>query len=173
MRSFWMCFWISSVPKLNLIDFYIYPGMGLVIKVDFQWKLGSVAQFNREPIKSIRLRLCLSSVRFCTYAGQSHATKATKLCYQHFGSAIKRFFLTSALSSYLVWQIISLHWTNMVVYTLQQHFAKSACDLLTEDADFGKKESSFQMKLILILNGHKNPACLHRKVDASITSLGF
>ena len=27
------------------------------------------------------------------------------------------------------------------------------CDRLTEDADFGKKKSSFQMKLILILPG--------------------
>ena len=30
-------------------------------------------------------------------------------------------------------------------------FAKWACDQLTEDADFGKKKLSFQMKLILIL----------------------
>ena len=30
-------------------------------------------------------------------------------------------------------------------------FAKWACDRLTEDADFGKKKSSFQLKLILIL----------------------
>ena len=29
--------------------------------------------------------------------------------------------------------------------------AKWACDRLTEDDDFGKKKSSFQMKLILIL----------------------
>ena len=41
----------------------------------------------------------------------------------------------------------------MVVYTLEQRFAKWACDRLTEDADFGKKKSSFQMKLILILAG--------------------
>ena len=27
----------------------------------------------------------------------------------------------------------------MVVYTLEQRFAKWACDRLTEDADFGKK----------------------------------
>ena len=33
------------------------------------------------------------------------------------------------------------------------HFAKSACDRLSEDADFGKKKSSFQLKLILILAG--------------------
>ena len=32
-------------------------------------------------------------------------------------------------------------------------FAKWACDRLTEDADYDKKESSFQMKLILILAG--------------------
>ena len=31
----------------------------------------------------------------------------------------------------------------MVVYTFEQRFANSACDRLTEDADFGKK-SSFQ-----------------------------
>ena len=31
--------------------------------------------------------------------------------------------------------------------------AKRACDRLTEDADFDKKKSSFQMKLILILAG--------------------
>ena len=30
---------------------------------------------------------------------------------------------------------------------------KWACDQFTEDADFGKKKSSFQMKLILILAG--------------------
>ena len=27
----------------------------------------------------------------------------------------------------------------MVVYTLEQHFVKWACDRLTEDGDFGKK----------------------------------
>ena len=32
-------------------------------------------------------------------------------------------------------------------------FAKWACDEFTEDADFGKKKSSFQMKLIMILAG--------------------
>ena len=31
--------------------------------------------------------------------------------------------------------------------------AKWACDRLTEDVDFGKKKSSIQMKLILILAG--------------------
>ena len=32
-------------------------------------------------------------------------------------------------------------------------FAKWVCDRLIEDADFGKKKSYFQMKLILILAG--------------------
>ena len=32
-------------------------------------------------------------------------------------------------------------------------FAKWACNRFTKDADFGKKKSSFQMKLILILAG--------------------
>ena len=41
----------------------------------------------------------------------------------------------------------------MVVYTFERRFAKWACGRLTEDADFGKKESSFQIKLILILAG--------------------
>ena len=47
-------------------------------------------------------------------------------------------------------------------------FAKWACDRLTEDDDFGKKKSSFQMKLILTLAkaklwhlGHRKPACKH------------
>ena len=40
----------------------------------------------------------------------------------------------------------------MIVYTLEQRWAKWACDRLTEDADLGKK-SSFEMKLILILAG--------------------
>ena len=38
----------------------------------------------------------------------------------------------------------------MVVYT-PERFAKWAYDRLTEDANFGKKKSYFQMKLILIL----------------------
>ena len=38
----------------------------------------------------------------------------------------------------------------MIVYTLEQRFTKWAYDRLTEDADIGKKKSSFQMKLILI-----------------------
>ena len=37
-------------------------------------------------------------------------------------------------------------------HPMRFRFAKRACDRLTEDADFGKKKSSFfQMKLILIL----------------------
>ena len=42
---------------------------------------------------------------------------------------------------------------NMIVFTLEKRWAKCACDRLTEDDDFGKKKSSFQMKLILILAG--------------------
>ena len=38
-------------------------------------------------------------------------------------------------------------------YPMRFPFAKWACDRLIEDADFGKKKSSFQMKLILILAG--------------------
>ena len=41
-------------------------------------------------------------------------------------------------------------------HPMRFRFAKWACDRLTEDADFAKKKSSFQMKLILILVGtHK------------------
>ena len=36
-------------------------------------------------------------------------------------------------------------------HPMRFRFAKWACDRLTLDADFGKKKSSFQMKLILIL----------------------
>ena len=39
------------------------------------------------------------------------------------------------------------------VKPMRFRFAKWACDRLTEDADFGKKKSSFQKKLILILAG--------------------
>ena len=38
-------------------------------------------------------------------------------------------------------------------HPMRFHFAKWACDRLTEDDDFGKKKSSFQMKPILILAG--------------------
>ena len=41
----------------------------------------------------------------------------------------------------------------MIVHKLEQRFAKWIYDRLKEDADFGKKKSSFQMKLILILAG--------------------
>ena len=36
-------------------------------------------------------------------------------------------------------------------YPIHFRFAKWACDRFTEDADFGKKKSYFQMNLILIL----------------------
>ena len=38
-------------------------------------------------------------------------------------------------------------------HSIRFHFAKCACDRLTEDADFGRTKSSFQMRLILILAG--------------------
>ena len=38
-------------------------------------------------------------------------------------------------------------------HPMRFRFAKWACDWLTEDADFGKKKSSLQVKLILILAG--------------------
>ena len=38
-------------------------------------------------------------------------------------------------------------------HPMRFHFAKCHCHRLTEDADFGKKISSFQMKLIFILAG--------------------
>ena len=60
----------------------------------------------------------------------------------------------------------------MVVYTLEQCFAKWACDRLTEDADFSKKKIIFsheahfdlggyvkQAKLLHL--GHRKPARLH------------
>ena len=34
--------------------------------------------------------------------------------------------------------------TNMVVYTVEQHFVKWACDRRTEDADFGNKNHLFK-----------------------------
>ena len=40
-----------------------------------------------------------------------------------------------------------------VAQTIRFRFAKWACDRLTEDSDFDKKKSSFQMKLIFILPG--------------------
>ena len=41
----------------------------------------------------------------------------------------------------------------MVMYTLEERFAKWAHDRPAEDANFDKKKSSFQMKLIFILAG--------------------
>ena len=38
-----------------------------------------------------------------------------------------------------------------VDHLMRFRFAKWACDRLTEDADFGKKKSSFEVKLILNL----------------------
>ena len=38
-------------------------------------------------------------------------------------------------------------------HPMRFRFAKWACDRFTEDTEFGKKKSSFQMKLILILAG--------------------
>ena len=38
-------------------------------------------------------------------------------------------------------------------HSMRFRYAKWPCDRLTEDANFGKKETSFQMKLILILAG--------------------
>ena len=38
-------------------------------------------------------------------------------------------------------------------HPMRFRIAKWACDRLTEDAEFGKKKSSFQMKLIFILAG--------------------
>ena len=38
-------------------------------------------------------------------------------------------------------------------HPMRFRFAKWASDRLTEDADFGKKKSSFEMKIILILAG--------------------
>ena len=38
-------------------------------------------------------------------------------------------------------------------HQMRFRFAKWACDRFTEDAEYGKKKTSFQMKLILILAG--------------------
>ena len=86
------------------------------------------------------------------------------------------------LSSCLIWQIISFilspneygcvyAWTKV---------GNIATDRLTEDADFGKKKSFFQMKLILILAsmetrkivafGAQKSARIHWKADAPKTS---
>ena len=44
----------------------------------------------------------------------------------------------------------------MVVYTLEQGFAKWACDRLTEDADFGKKKIMFSDEAHFDLGGYVN-----------------
>ena len=52
----------------------------------------------------------------------------------------------------------------MVVYTLELRFAMWACDRLTEDADFGKKKSSFQNRRIW---GTENPhAYIEKPMDS-------
>ena len=42
----------------------------------------------------------------------------------------------------------------MVVYTLEQHFAKWACDRLTEDADFSKKKIIFSDEAHFYMGGY-------------------
>ena len=42
----------------------------------------------------------------------------------------------------------------MVVYTLEQRFAKWACNQLTEDADFGKKKFIFSDEAHFDLGGY-------------------
>ena len=60
----------------------------------------------------------------------------------------------------------------MVVYTLEQRWAKWACDRLTENADFGKKklifigEPHFDLGLVcekakLSHLRHRKPSCIH------------
>ena len=44
----------------------------------------------------------------------------------------------------------------MVVYTLELHFAKWACDRFTEDADFGKKKIIFSDEAHFDLGGYVN-----------------
>ena len=76
------------------------------------------------------------------------------------------------LSSCLISQLISfiLLPNEYIVYTLEQRWANWAGDRLTEDTDFGKKKSSFQMKQNLAHLGHRKPACIHWKADAPKTS---
>ena len=67
---------------------------------------------------------------------------------------ILHFYIQGAQSNiFFQLVLISCMATNMVVYKLEQRWAKWACDRLTEDADFGKKKLSVQMKLILISAG--------------------
>ena len=64
----------------------------------------------------------------------------------------------------------------MVVYTLKQRFAKWACDRLTEDGDFGKKNHLFRSSSFWFWRvcepsklshlGHRKPARMHWKADA-------
>ena len=42
---------------------------------------------------------------------------------------------------------------QQIDHPMRFRFTKRACERLTEDADFGKKKPSFQMKIILILAG--------------------
>ena len=42
----------------------------------------------------------------------------------------------------------------MVVYSLEQRFAKWACDRLTEDADFGQKKITFSDEAHFDLGGY-------------------
>ena len=44
----------------------------------------------------------------------------------------------------------------MVVYTLEQRFAKWACDRVTEDTDFGKKKIIFSDEAHFDLGGYIN-----------------
>ena len=70
----------------------------------------------------------------------------------------------------------------MVVYTLEQRFAKWACHRLTENVDFGKKKKNHlfswcsfwswrvckQSKLLHL--EHRKPACIHWKAGAPQTN---
>ena len=68
----------------------------------------------------------------------------------------------------------------MVVYTLEQCFAKWACDRLTEDADFGEKNHLYSWSLFwswrvckqakLSHLGHRKPARIYWKARAPKTS---
>ena len=69
---------------------------------------------------------------------------------------------------------------NMVVFTLEQRFAKWAYDRLTEDADFGKKNHVFRWSSFwswrickeakFLHLGHRKRARIHWKADAPKTS---
>ena len=51
------------------------------------------------------------------------------------------------------WSAIYRFFFNFQLFFRLNNANKWSCDRLTEDADFGKKRSFFQMKLILILAG--------------------